>query len=152
LLDRYMPTSRQYRLYNPVREQIIISTAPTFVERKCLDWDWKKKLVGQVVTPFDPMEEPEAVVEIENDSEEQGVSRNARPEAEPTEGQNLEGDNSEDDRDQDSDQGSIVEQDQEPGGLAEPEQEELIDPEQEDDRAAPPPEPPRAAGPRSSRR
>src|SRR5580692_8940070 len=101
----YMPTSRQYRLYDPVREQIVISTAPTFVEGKRLDWDWKEALVGQVVTPFDPMEEPEAIVEIGNDSENSVTNQAAQPEIEPAAGQNLEGSpDSEDDRDQDSDQ------------------------------------------------
>jgi hypothetical protein len=42
----YMPTLRQYRLYDPVREQLVISTAPTFVEGKRLNWDWKETLVG----------------------------------------------------------------------------------------------------------
>ena len=33
----YIPTSRQYQLYDPVWEQIVISMAPIFVEGKRLD-------------------------------------------------------------------------------------------------------------------
>jgi hypothetical protein len=32
----YMPTSRQYRLYDPINKRIIVSTAPTFREDLCL--------------------------------------------------------------------------------------------------------------------
>ena len=101
--------------------------------------------MGQVVTPFDPMEEPEVTVELGNNSEERDINRDARPEAEPAAGWNLEGGHdSEDDRDQDSDQSSIAEQYQELGGPVEPELEE--------DLVMPPPEAPRTAGSRSSRR
>jgi hypothetical protein len=122
------------------------------VEGKRLNWDWKEALVGQVVTPFDPMEEPEAIVEIGNDNEERDIDQATWPDIEPAIGQNLEdGLDSEDNRDQDSDQGSIAEQDQEFGGPTEPKWERLIDPEPEEDLAIPPPEAPRAAGLRSSR-
>jgi hypothetical protein len=142
----YMPTSRQYWLYDPVREQIVISTAPTFVEGKRLDWDRKETLVGQVVTLFDLIEEPEAVVEIGNSSDNNIADEAARPEIKPAAGQNLEGGDPEDDHDQQNDQDSITEQDQELGGSAEPEEEGFVDPEPEEDRAAPPPEAPRAVG------
>ena len=102
------------------------------MEGKRLDWDWKEALEGQVVTPFNPMEEPEAIVEIGNDSENSVTNQAVRPEIEPTAGQNLEGDY---DSEDDSNQDSISEQDQELGGPAEPEQERLIDPEPEEDLA-----------------
>jgi hypothetical protein len=54
----YMPTSRQYRLYDPINKRIIVSTAPTFREDLCLQYDWKEELPGEVVTVFDPMEAP----------------------------------------------------------------------------------------------
>ena len=99
--------------------------------------------MSQVVTPFDPMEEPEAIIEIGNDSENSVTDQAAQPEIELAAGQSLEGNY---DSEDDSDQGSIAEQDQELGGPAEPEWEGLIDPEPEEDLAMPPPEAPRAAG------
>ena len=53
----YMPTSRQYRLYYPENNQIIVSTAPKFIEGKRLEWDWNKDIRGdETTTPFNPME------------------------------------------------------------------------------------------------
>lgn len=61
----YMPTSRQYRLYEPIGDQIIVSTAPVFAENERLQWNWNEVLTGEETVPFDPMEavqEPEAPV------------------------------------------------------------------------------------------
>ena len=55
----YMPTSRQYKLYDPVNKRIIVSTAPTFREDRRLQYNWAEELPGEVVTIFDPMEAPE---------------------------------------------------------------------------------------------
>jgi hypothetical protein len=38
-LVRYMESSRQYRLYEPVSSKIIVSTVPTFRENQKLDFD-----------------------------------------------------------------------------------------------------------------
>jgi hypothetical protein len=54
----YIPTSRQYRLYDPINKRIIVSTAPTFREDLCLQYDWKEDLLGEVVTIFDPIKAP----------------------------------------------------------------------------------------------
>jgi hypothetical protein len=54
----YMPTSRQYRLYNPINKRIIVFTAPTFKEDLCLQYDWKEELPGEVVIVFNPIEAP----------------------------------------------------------------------------------------------
>jgi hypothetical protein len=51
-----MPTSRQYRLYEPVEARIIVATAPTFYKDQRLKWDWQETLRGHKVVPFDPME------------------------------------------------------------------------------------------------
>jgi transposase InsO family protein len=57
----YMPTSRQYRLYEPKSGEIIVSTAPVFTENQRLQWNWGEALAGEEVAPFNPMEadEPE---------------------------------------------------------------------------------------------
>ncbi len=52
----YMPTARQYRLYDPKRAKVIVSTAPNFKEDRYLDWNWNEIVVGEETTPFDPME------------------------------------------------------------------------------------------------
>jgi hypothetical protein len=56
----YMPTSRQYKLYDPITKRIIVSTAPTFREDKRLQYNWDEELPGEVVTIFDPWEAPES--------------------------------------------------------------------------------------------
>jgi hypothetical protein len=50
----YMPTSRQYKLYDPEKRRIIVSTAPKFNENKRLDFEWVDP-AGDVVLPFEPM-------------------------------------------------------------------------------------------------
>jgi len=65
----YMPTTRQYRLYDPVGARILVSTAPTFAEDKRLRWNWNEAVIGVEVNPFDPMEpvqEPETTEAIED--------------------------------------------------------------------------------------
>jgi hypothetical protein len=60
--------------------------------------------VGQVVIPFDPIEESEAIVEIGNDSKERDIGHDMQPEIEPAAGQNLESSfNLENNHDQDND-------------------------------------------------
>ncbi len=59
----YMPTARQYKLYEPVAGKIIVATAPKFAEDKHLQYNWKEALIGEETVPFDPMEaviEPDA--------------------------------------------------------------------------------------------
>jgi hypothetical protein len=51
----YMPTTRQYRLYDPVNRRIIVSTAPKFREDARLVWEWNPE-PGVESIPFDPME------------------------------------------------------------------------------------------------
>jgi hypothetical protein len=55
----YMATSRQYQLYEPIRRDIIVSTAPTFHEHERLEHNWGNKEAGELVAPFDPMRAPE---------------------------------------------------------------------------------------------
>jgi len=55
----YMPTSRQYKLYDPIAKKVIVATAPSFREDKCLEHNWEEQLIGEEVTVFDPMETPE---------------------------------------------------------------------------------------------
>ena len=55
----YMPTSRQYKLYDPVAKRVIVSTAPSFREDKCLQYDWGDELPGEAIIVFDPWEAPE---------------------------------------------------------------------------------------------
>jgi hypothetical protein len=50
----YIPTGRQYRLYDLVGSRIIISIAPKIVEDKRLDFEWKD-VEGDSVLPFNPM-------------------------------------------------------------------------------------------------
>ncbi len=58
ILVGYMPTARQYRLYEPVSAQIIVATAPIFSEDKRLQWNWPEDLPGDTIVDFDPMEAP----------------------------------------------------------------------------------------------
>ena len=52
----YMPTSRQYQLFEPERRRIIVSTAPTFKEHLRLgNIDWDMMPPSEVVMPFNPM-------------------------------------------------------------------------------------------------
>lgn len=50
----YMPTSRQYKLFEPVKSNVIVSTAPKIVKDKRVEIIWQE-LEGDVVIPFDPM-------------------------------------------------------------------------------------------------
>jgi hypothetical protein len=49
-----MPTSRQYKLFEPDTGRIIISTTPKFREDQRLDFKWVEQ-PGDAVLPFDPM-------------------------------------------------------------------------------------------------
>ncbi|TAQ84462.1 hypothetical protein B7494_g7220 [Chlorociboria aeruginascens] len=55
----YMPTTRQYRLYDPVKKRIVIATEPKFLEHKKLEWDWAApndlEESEDESVPFDPM-------------------------------------------------------------------------------------------------
>lgn len=52
----YMPTTRQYRLYDPVKKAVLISTAPRFVEGKRLEVNWKEIDPLLDTTQFEPTE------------------------------------------------------------------------------------------------
>ena len=52
----YMPTTRQYRLYDPVKKAILISTAPQFIENKRLEINWKGIDPSLEIKPFEPAE------------------------------------------------------------------------------------------------
>jgi hypothetical protein len=52
----YMPTSKQYRLYDPVGDQIIIATSVRFVEDQVLDLDDSDEGSPELDVGFDPME------------------------------------------------------------------------------------------------
>ena len=49
----YKDTSRQYKLYDPRKEQFIEATAPTFYEDKLLEWEWGI-VPGDMVLPWNP--------------------------------------------------------------------------------------------------
>lgn len=52
----YMPTSKQYRLYDPVKDQVIIATSVRFVEDQVLDLDDSDEGPPELDVGFDPME------------------------------------------------------------------------------------------------
>lgn len=55
----YMPTNRQYKLYDLVARKVIVSTAPKFREDKRLQYNWGEELLGEAVVVFDPWEVPD---------------------------------------------------------------------------------------------
>ena len=62
-----MPTSRQYKLYEPETGDTIVSTGPDFHENERLEWNWNEVLSGVEIVLFNPMEAmgaPEAPVII----------------------------------------------------------------------------------------
>jgi hypothetical protein len=63
----YMLTSCQYRLYEPIRRDIIVLTVPTFRENECLQHKWDDQEAGELVIPFDPMCTPEWDDDIPNE-------------------------------------------------------------------------------------
>lgn len=55
----YMPTTRQYRLYDPERKEVLVSTAPKFQEDRHLEFNWDGQSStedGVDTLEFDPME------------------------------------------------------------------------------------------------
>lgn len=63
----YEETTRQDRVYNPERNQIIRSSNVGFKEDECLDWPWDEELEGELMDPIDldiAPEEPEETVSI----------------------------------------------------------------------------------------
>jgi len=85
ILIGYMPTSRQYRLYNPLTKSIIISSSPVFAEDTY--WDWGNAVVpveGFPDHPYDPM----LPVEYDDDEwEDPGSQLLAREQEPDTSGQ-----------------------------------------------------------------
>lgn len=63
----YMPTSRQYRLYDPVKKAILVSTAPRFIEDKRLDVRWDDLVPNFEAAPFEPTEAEFDVPALMND-------------------------------------------------------------------------------------
>jgi Reverse transcriptase (RNA-dependent DNA polymerase)/Integrase core domain/GAG-pre-integrase domain len=51
----YMRTSRQYKLYDPIKGRIIVATAPVFSEEETLEVEQGNQQPGDLVTPFDPI-------------------------------------------------------------------------------------------------
>ena len=62
----YMPTTRQYQLYDPIGRRIIVSLAPTFRENERLAFNWNYYEPGDLVRPFDPISSPERDNDIPN--------------------------------------------------------------------------------------
>ena len=52
----YTPTTRQYRLYDPAKKAILVSTAPRFIEDKRLDIQWGDLMPNVETAPFEPTE------------------------------------------------------------------------------------------------
>ena len=90
----YMPTSRQYKLYDPKAKRVIVSTAPIFREGQRLSYDWGNQPLGDIVTVFDPWEAPgEPSTDVSLGDEEPGSLGHAGPEEEtPIELGDLESD------------------------------------------------------------
>jgi hypothetical protein len=51
----YMPTSKQYKLYEPESGDTIISIAPEFHENERLENNWNEVLLGEETVLFNPM-------------------------------------------------------------------------------------------------
>ena len=51
----YLPTSKQYRLYDPIAKETIVSLAPTFVEDEFWDWPNELEEPGEDLESLDPM-------------------------------------------------------------------------------------------------
>jgi hypothetical protein len=52
----YLPTSKQYKLYDPVAREVIVSTAPRFNEDEFWIWTDEPEELGVDVESLDPME------------------------------------------------------------------------------------------------
>ena len=93
ILIGYMPTSRQYKLFSPELNRIIVATAPKIIEEKRLQWDWKEELPGVNITPYNPMEPDEVPVNIGTQSTENEAQSPENETQEPgtTENQGTEG-------------------------------------------------------------
>ena len=73
----YMPTMRQYRLYDPIKKAVLISTAPHFVEDKRLEVNWKEIDPLLETTPFEPTETEFNILPQQNESASQDNSMRA---------------------------------------------------------------------------
>lgn len=61
----YRPTKRQYRLYNPQAQEVIVATAPKFEEDKLLKWNWGSDTVtGDLVLPWEAWEAVQTPIHI----------------------------------------------------------------------------------------
>lgn len=71
----YMPTSKQYRLYDPVTKTIIVSSNPRFEENEFWEWSSESREPGEDLDSFDPMEPVEIDLDelLGPDSVRQGV-------------------------------------------------------------------------------
>ena len=56
ILVGYLPTSKQYQLYDPVTKEIVVALAPTFVEDEFWEWLDEPEEQGVDVESLDPME------------------------------------------------------------------------------------------------
>lgn len=56
VLIGYLPASRQYKLYDPIKKQVLISSNPKFEEDQFWDWSAENEEPGEEVELFDPME------------------------------------------------------------------------------------------------
>jgi hypothetical protein len=52
----YMPTSKQYKLYDPVTKAMLVSTSPTFEEDKFWDWSDEPEELGEDLDVLDLMQ------------------------------------------------------------------------------------------------
>ena len=55
ILIGYMPTSRQYRLYDPIAKSFVVSSNPKFEEDEFWDWSNELEELGEDLDSFDPM-------------------------------------------------------------------------------------------------
>ena len=56
ILVGYMPTSRQYRLYDPVTREVIVSSAPIFAEDEFWEWPDEPEEPGVDIESLEPLE------------------------------------------------------------------------------------------------
>ncbi|TAQ83565.1 hypothetical protein B7494_g8113 [Chlorociboria aeruginascens] len=84
----YMHTTRQYKLYDPIKKRIIVATKPKFLEDKRLEWDWAAPNNSEgsedEIVPFDPMGPVGAANDLENSVDEVPVKDPNESEAEDT--------------------------------------------------------------------
>ena len=56
ILVGYMPTSKQYQLYDPISKSVIVSLNPKFEEDQFWDWSYEPEELGEDLESLDLIE------------------------------------------------------------------------------------------------